>query len=1121
MKGDFTRFTFDSRKHYKSVLMQQGRAVLDADWNEQADIEEHIREAEVNDIVGRCATPIDCAGFKLEVSPDGRDLMLSSGRTYVDGILCELDEVLGYFRDATFDGPSAEDSTRLTISYECELDLKEVQWVEISAKADEKASCDSSPEGSFLQDLMLTQVLRIKKIAKDSDAGKMTLTFEDAVNEELKNAAKSNGIYIKNLLKIDSNSIMAKGTPGIVLAYLDVWNRHITSVEDDNIREKALKGPDTSTRSKAEWQARLLRCVLEDSPEKLSCQQASLMLKELVGQAASHLAARLQPAQKESAKDLCAAISGASYKGQDNQLYRVEIHQPGGVGEATFKWSRDNGAIAFAIEDFIPDESEGSETANSEASAKFHRVKLGRLGWDETLRIHEEDIVEVLGDETELMGKPGTLARVKEIEEADMILTLTADVSGHANESNPRVRRWDIEENDNGESSSIAGMPTGTGSEKSGWIELEKGIEVCFKTGDNYQTGDFWLIAARNTGNIEWPYEQNIFVPKFGIRHHRCLLAILRLNADGIWSVERDCRKLFSPLSEMVLLSYLGGDGQEAMPGYWLPAPFEVRVTRGDRPVEGAHIAFEIEGQGILDPADGYVTTGIDGIARCKCRLNDKMECPNLRIAAKLLDPAVHCERGNLFYPRIFFNANASIAEQVAYSPPKECPQIGDAKTVRDAIDGLCRQVSFNYVGGDGQEALPGNKLPGPFRVRVTRGSQPVVGAVVNFRIDSGKGMLESDKAGTDLDIETDAAGIAACYCILYENATIEAKLVKPAPTSPDKSRTIWFNANVSVAEQVAYSPPENCRQLAGTKTVKAAIDDLCRQFSFSYAGGDGQEAIPGNVLPVPFSVRVSRGSYPVQDALVTFKIESGKGELREKRGERGKDELEIKTNENGIAECFFKIDESAVILARISDPRAVDQSYIMFSAGVSRAQNIEYLPSPDCKKLDGVQNVKQAVDKLCLLHSSTEKTLTTWVHGNSLHLQINSERGGISLRYDDENGQVAVVKGEKGSSAKICFSIPVISDPNSKTLPTAVAAILRAKANEKLDGIIHISDGETNILKGEITILNNWETNIRLALDNKSISLGIGITLIINFISPNEIWFSAAGCTIKSNCGA
>ena len=37
-------------------------------------------------------------------------------------------------------------------------------------------------------------------------------------------------------------------TAGRYLAYLDVWERHITALEDPEILEVALGGPDTATR---------------------------------------------------------------------------------------------------------------------------------------------------------------------------------------------------------------------------------------------------------------------------------------------------------------------------------------------------------------------------------------------------------------------------------------------------------------------------------------------------------------------------------------------------------------------------------------------------------------------------------------------------------------------------------------------------------------------------------------------------------------------------------------------------------------------------------------------------------------------------------------------------------
>lgn len=42
------------------------------------------------------------------------------------------------------------------------------------------------------------------------------------------------------------------------LVYLDVWERHITAVEDSNLRETALGGSDTCTRAQVVWQIKLL-----------------------------------------------------------------------------------------------------------------------------------------------------------------------------------------------------------------------------------------------------------------------------------------------------------------------------------------------------------------------------------------------------------------------------------------------------------------------------------------------------------------------------------------------------------------------------------------------------------------------------------------------------------------------------------------------------------------------------------------------------------------------------------------------------------------------------------------------------------------------------------------------
>ena len=43
MKGDFSRDSFDPAKHFTRVPLQQGRVLTDADFNEQAAIQQHLR----------------------------------------------------------------------------------------------------------------------------------------------------------------------------------------------------------------------------------------------------------------------------------------------------------------------------------------------------------------------------------------------------------------------------------------------------------------------------------------------------------------------------------------------------------------------------------------------------------------------------------------------------------------------------------------------------------------------------------------------------------------------------------------------------------------------------------------------------------------------------------------------------------------------------------------------------------------------------------------------------------------------------------------------------------------------------------------------------------------------
>lgn len=115
MTGDFTRTTFRAANRYTKVRAQQGRAVLDAELNEQADIAAHRHHTTAIDVIGPTGAPhhdpATFRNFQVKVDANGRDLLIAPGRIYVGGLLCENDaENLSYLKQPDLPGaalPSA------------------------------------------------------------------------------------------------------------------------------------------------------------------------------------------------------------------------------------------------------------------------------------------------------------------------------------------------------------------------------------------------------------------------------------------------------------------------------------------------------------------------------------------------------------------------------------------------------------------------------------------------------------------------------------------------------------------------------------------------------------------------------------------------------------------------------------------------------------------------------------------------------------------------------------------------------------------------------------------------------------------------------------------------------
>ena len=81
----------------------------------------------------------------------------------------------------------------------------------------------------------------------------------------------------------------------------------------------------------------------------------------------------------------------------------------------------------------------------------------------------------------------------------------------------------------------------------------------------------------------------------------------------------------------------------------------------------------------------------------------------------------------------------------------------------RQTFPPLTELVDFFYVGGAGQQAAAGERLPCPLEVGVTNGRLPVTGARVRFTVPQAGGTLQAGgNSGTTLIVETDADGVAA-----------------------------------------------------------------------------------------------------------------------------------------------------------------------------------------------------------------------------------------------------------------------------------------------------------------------------------------------------------------------
>ena len=497
MKGDFARITFGPQLHFSQVLHQQGRVLLEADWNEQGAIQLHLLRSLIVDLVGTCWAAGD--GFRItQQDPNNRPLplkqwRLSRGHFYVDGILCENDT-------------------------ECALAMQ--PYRPTPDDAIDGGSAFETPPDPF--------ILYLDVWERHLSALEAPVLLDHALGG-IDTATRAQTVWQVRMLGID--------------AAIDMGERAISALrlrDDLPPFAQALLQPDfdLSERIRALFD-RLVDDAQDEDSRREACDDFRILLTLRNAFAYPRLKAGLGPINAEA--DACIIAPDARYRGCENQLYRVEIHAGGPASDgdnigATFKWSRENGSTIFPI--LAAPASAGAVTGGT-----TYVIGLGHLGRDVRLGVAVGDWVELSDDAIALAQRAHPLLEITAIDIANNTVSVRVpaalthvpalDMNQH-----PLLRRWD-QRVDVGADGTIAVREGGDG------VELEDGVTIAFEPGGLYAAGDYWVIPARVAGNgsLDWPMDGDgpLAVMAKGLHHYAVLGGL-----DGNGGFEECCCRVTS-----------------------------------------------------------------------------------------------------------------------------------------------------------------------------------------------------------------------------------------------------------------------------------------------------------------------------------------------------------------------------------------------------------------------------------------------------------------------------------------------------------------------------------------------------------------------------------------------
>lgn len=583
---DISRFLLQPGKHYTGMRMQQGRVLLDSDYNEGAQHDEEDRRRTLVDLIGPQGSPD--TGFFLGFAGSGDPERVKPG-DQIGNIGVSFNDVGDAF-------------------------VADYQLL----------------PGSMYVGGLRFELSSFEHIAFQSD-------FLQAGQADM--PAFSSGTFRH-------------------FFYLHGWEQCVTAVEDEEILERALGGPDTSVRVR-----RMRRVQFAEALEGEDCASAlARVLADEFGATATfdprtselrsegRLRIVFQGGESEETCAPCNPEPAGRYLGAENQAIRIMLTSP-----TTYVWAFDNGAPLYRVSVTGLGETPSDVTVEMLTVPKDeeHWPLEGRvveiLPWSAILE-NGEKVADEIGVFCRVAESYDPQSRTFKLDMNVNIAALNALI--HTWPGHPRAADLNVAEGDERlfyvrfwhQAPTAADVELDAEDSDSAPPLGATGLVPRFRTPG--KRGDFWIAAVRpETPNIVVPFdlqENEDGVPPHGPRHFYAPVALISGNgaADiGTVSTVEDCRLPIVPVTDTGCCTFIVGDGVHSFGQFTsIQAAVDALPPQGGRVcvrpgtyVEeigvGGRRNVEIEGCGdrtlIVRPADATGLAVFQITASPGCRLRN------------------------------------------------------------------------------------------------------------------------------------------------------------------------------------------------------------------------------------------------------------------------------------------------------------------------------------------------------------------------------------------------------------------------------------------------------------------------------------------------------------------